>query len=576
MPGFFNQYPGVAQPQEGPRPIGLMEGLTRTGGANDSYLARLKKGRIAGLLEALGVGFKEEGMKAAETIPMLMDGRLNAMTQNEETGELGFNPEIPERAKAVADMMMMGGGLVTGLPKGAVASSLARSGMEMGANRSGKAAATFAVFPHLAERYPERGPPHLMANKAGYLDKKLVKKNINDLAEKEGIKKSEAAKQLGYTDRFIKAGGTEADIPPVEVMKKAGEKRWLSRALTPEAQKFKKTREKVMADMKDNGFDPFFDPAKRTDVNPADYPMQGNTIADTAYRSGVMDKKTKVMRSAAEMQKIQDDLAMHQDGLDRLQAAFDEGLKTKEHSGNWYFMKQLQDHFVKKLGVKEGKKQFKERFAKAMATTTGGADPTSNLLMAAYGNFEQAAGRTVPKEAYNMPSPVSGRYLSGNMANFTKHIGKEISSRTNPKRWNFMNDFLGHKGPTIDEQMSNLFQKGMNQPKNYGAYEKALILLAHKNGVDPRYFQEVAWAGGKSAKDIKAGKGAFAGKPMIQIFNEMVERTSRLTGKTPEEVVDGFVTGSMPMYSGGPTGAAAGVVSAGNMQEPRGFDWGEK
>ena len=46
-------------------------------------------------------------------------------------------------------------------------------------------------------------------------------------------------------------------------------------------------------------------------------------------------------------------------------------------------------------------------------------------------------------------------------------------------------------------------------------------------GEEPRNFQAVGWAGFKE----------YPGKPMIQDVNELAERTSRITGQTPDEVM---------------------------------------
>ena len=55
--------------------------------------------------------------------------------------------------------------------------------------------------------------------------------------------------------------------------------------------------------------------------------------------------------------------------------------------------------------------------------------------------------------------------------------------------------------------------------------------MAAKRGIKPANLQEVSWAGFKKSE----------GKPMIQWVNEMIERTVRVTGKSHDEVVEGFV-----------------------------------
>ena len=198
-----------------------------------------------------------------------------------------------------------------------------------------------------------------------------------------------------------------------------------------------------------------------------------------------------------------------------------------------------------------------------MAATTGGADPTSNLLMAHYANTLERAGQAAPNNAYDMPFPIGGRYASGNMAMAGRLRGQEITAAGNPKRFNFQNNFLGHDRATVDEQMSGLFRPGLAQPEWYGPYEAVIDQLAAKRGVSPRDFQDVAWAGAKGAKT----KGGFAGKPMIAHVNDAVERTARLTGLSPQEVVRrGLVRAEMPLYAGGRGGRVAAWIADGQDQ----------
>lgn len=94
--------------------------------------------------------------------------------------------------------------------------------------------------------------------------------------------------------------------------------------------------------------------------------------------------------------------------------------------------------------------------------------------------------------------------------------------------------------PTIDEQMMGLFVPGKGAPEKgaYGVYESALNKLAKEAGVEPVNFQDVAWAGAKQ----------YQGKPMIEEINQMIHRTSRITGQSPEEVLRGYIRADKPMY----------------------------
>lgn len=74
----------------------------------------------------------------------------------------------------------------------------------------------------------------------------------------------------------------------------------------------------------------------------------------------------------------------------------------------------------------------------------------------------------------------------------------------------------------------------------------------------------VAWGG----KKFMATGGKYAGKPMIQHVNEAIERTSRLTGLAPDDVVKGYVRGQIPLYGLG--GAAVGASLLSNLNNDEG------
>ena len=235
------------------------------------------------------------------------------------------------------------------------------------------------------------------------------------------------------------------------------------------------------------------------------------------------------------------------ESLARLRGAFEKA-KDRPAAKDWYAMGQLEDSFIKELGPEEGRKQFKNRFADAMAATTGGADPNSNLMMAAYTNYQKNLGKDIPTAAADLPFPIGGRFVSGNMEQAKKLAELGEIPVTNPKRHNFSANFLGHRDvSTLDEQMSQLWDpKMMSPPPNaYGIYQKALADEAEKAGVQPANFQDIAWAG---AKD-------YPGKPMMQEINEMIERTHKITGEPKEEILKGFIRADKPMYGIGALGA---------------------
>lgn len=343
--------------------------------------------------------------------------------------------------------------------------------------------------------------------------------------------------------------------PPVEAIDKNSGKPYLAKQNSAEADAVAKARLAIQRDINEGNYTPYFDPAKRADVDPSNYPEYVST--------------TNILKAKPETREKYDTLASAPGVGERFEAAYKKGLEQKENSENWYFMKQLEDEFVKEYGPKEGRIQFKNKFADAMAATTGGADPTANLLMAHYGNYLKNQGLSEFPPTYALPYPIGGQYAKGNLDQYRKMLMEGAGvTPANPKRYNFLNNFLGNKGATIDEQMSDIFQPGMGMPPagTYGHYENSLNNFSQKAGApDPRYFQEVAWAGEKDAKT----KGGYKSKPMISFVNEAIERTSRLTGMSPEEVVRrGLVRSEIPLYGAAGFAALNGLNSSSNETEP--------
>jgi len=341
--------------------------------------------------------------------------------------------------------------------------------------------------------------------------------------------------------------------PPVPAIDRLSGETYLAKDLSPEALAVQKARKAAQANINAGNYTPFFPPEQRFDANAANYP---------AY-----DPTTSILMKKPATQEKYNAAATAPEATERLNAAYQRGLQQKENAGNWYHMGQLEAEFIKEYGPELGPQMFKRRFADAMAATTGGADPTSNLMMAQYGNVLSNQGLPVPQNSYEFPFPVGGRYAQGNMDQYEKMIMQGAGvTPDNPKRYNFSNNFTGtSQGATIDEQMSQLFNPKMNMPPagTYGHFEKALADQAAAAGVDPRYFQEVAWAGKKDADT----KGGFTAQPMIGVVNEAIERTHQVTGMPREEIVRrGLVRGEIPLY--GAAGAtAAGAVAPELMGE---------
>jgi len=335
------------------------------------------------------------------------------------------------------------------------------------------------------------------------------------------------AKKFGYDPKKISADYPDV-IPPVLTTDKKTGKEFLQKQLSKEAIAVQNARKAAQAEI-DAGkmINPYFDITKREYVDPSNYPLKGRTLTD------VVPKKAETISKYEK-------LASDPGAQNRLMEAYNLG-KDKPLAKDWYAMKQLEDKFIEELGPEAGRNAFRSRFAEPMAATTGGADPNSNLMMVAYTNMMREKGLPIPANAFDLPFPIGGRYVSGNMDQARKYHEMGSIPIDNPKRHNFASNFMGYRDrPTIDEQMMGLFApgKGAPEPGTYGVYEAQLNKLAKEAGVNPVNFQDVAWAGAKK----------YSGKPMMQEINEMLYRTGRITGEDPETILKGYIRGNKPMY----------------------------
>jgi hypothetical protein len=357
---------------------------------------------------------------------------------------------------------------------------------------------------------------------------------------------------LGYDQAKIAMQYPDVAPPVLAVDPKTG-KEFLQKQLSNEARAVEKVRKAAQKDIDAGKYTPFFNLEERYYADATKHPLQGRTVTDALPKKKETIDKYRKQYDTPEARK-------------RLTDAFKKGSED-ELAKNWYAMGQLEAEFINEFGPEVGRNMFKERFADAMAATTGGADPTSNLLMGAYGNYLRQHGVTQPKAAYEFPYPIGGRFASGNMAMYDKVInqGAGLQSNKTPKRFDFSANFLGHRDrATIDEQMSGGFDPKLMVPPgdSYGIFEAVVHDLARQQGVQPANFQDVSWAGLKGTK----------GKPMMQHINEAIERTRRVTGKKPEEIVrDSLVRGTHPLYGVAGTGLTAGALAAA-IRDQRGDD----
>jgi hypothetical protein len=229
------------------------------------------------------------------------------------------------------------------------------------------------------------------------------------------VKKAVSELFPGASSRYAAVGDPVLAVDP-----KTG-KEYLEKTLTPEAELVSKARKAAQAAIKKGDYQPYFNPAERFDVRVSEYDPYIPTLDVRRARPETIEKYEAHARTP--------------EAVAGLTGAYEQGMKQASDAGDWYLMGQLENEFIKHYGPSKGREMFKERFADAMAATTGGADPTTNLMMAHYGNYLKNAGLSVPEKSYGYPFPIGGPFAKSNMDQYQKMILDQggISSAENPK-----------------------------------------------------------------------------------------------------------------------------------------------
>jgi hypothetical protein len=317
------------------------------------------------------------------------------------------------------------------------------------------------------------------------------------------------------------------------------------KTLTPEGEEFVKARNKIMADMKKTPYEPYYDPAKRYDVDPSNYPPANvDTLTVQPKKAKTLEEYEKVIDTPETRKALRD--------------AYERGQNLGD-TANWYAMGQLEADYIKELGEKAGRKAFLEEYAVPTAATTSGNKPINNLLMGHYFEFLRKKGEPIP-EGHQFPAPIGGRRANVNVRDYESVMeggGYSALGYEQPKMHNFSRSFIGDLSRGVmDEQMAGgalahapdkaFVDKA--RTTGFGLLEKQMHTEAKRAGVKPGNFQDVAWAGFKDE----------AGRPMITEINDTIERTHRLTGMPRSEIVRrGFIKKEIPLYGAG------GVVMGG-------------
>lgn len=368
-----------------------------------------------------------------------------------------------------------------------------------------------------------------------------------------------------FAERYPETG------PPTEAPKTnpkfAGET-YSAKTLTPEAEEFAKTREKIVKEMRDEGYQPFFDPSQRF---PAEFQKQPGPHADTAgalaAKQETIDRHLKAIDTPETRKALRD--------------AYSKGLDLPD-SQAWYYLGQVEKKMKQDLGEEAGAKRFRDQVATAMSATTTGMTPQQNLIMSQYLNHLKATGQPLPTASYQTPVTVGGQRTMPNVEAYKELFSGpagpyetlQAQAFKNPKRADFAQAQMGNPNAfTVDEQMAHgMIRKDVPQAGTYGIITGMGREEAIKAGADPQRYQDVAWAGFKKmledAERIKKGKeplgpgAGYQGKPMISEINDMIERTHRLTGMPRQEIWErGWLKNEIPLYGVGGLTAMGGLAA---------------
>lgn len=97
--------------------------------------------------------------------------------------------------------------------------------------------------------------------------------------------------------------------------------------------------------------------------------------------------------------------------------------------------------------------------------------------------------------------------------------------------------------------------------REYGQIERWIQREAKEMGITPAQFQASMWLGGAEKTGLKSPL-----EPFMKTFEARVKYTAMRLNKTPQEVLDLFVSGEIPLLSllaGAGAATGAGVVALG-------------
>ena len=252
-------------------------------------------------------------------------------------------------------------------------------------------------------------------------------------------------------------------------------------------------------------------------------------------------------------------------------------LGLKEGGFQWWDLEPLRYSFIEKLGPDLGNSSFLD-FVQITGALSPGSQVPLNIRRAAYFyhllrssknpaqamlKWEQGVpkgmGHYMPKTHLKGLERVYGDPMNQGLLSVK---GSKESPKASSMSWNL----LGNWGvPTVDVHIMDMMtgtgyhkfdpRKGKAAGRSpeatmYAAPEEALIDISRKKGVLPAQAQAAAWGSWR-----KRERGLGESEPFLILFERIVKDTARKRNLTPDQVLEKWIKGKIPLASVLPMGA---------------------
>lgn len=288
---------------------------------------------------------------------------------------------------------------------------------------------------------------------------------------------------------------------------------------------------------------------------------------------------------------------------DKMLGVIEEGVN--KGGANWYNAEPLRVEFNRTLGKDQGDQQFR-RYMDYVAATSPRSEVGANARNASYYYMRDVSGQGMPAVGDKNPQPYGHMAQRLHQMNANRVHTEGWDPLNNPKPASFVENLVGNQAPvTVDTHAFRLpamlaqdprfletaYQSAKDAPKQniqkmvasgempiddatktaaywqaqpkeneYGAMEQFYKQLGKDTGLTPAQVQAAAWTGGGKI----TGLASDSTKPFIGFFEDRVNLTAQKLGMDPQEVLQRFIRGQMPLLS---VGGAAGATALGAAQD---------